>query len=187
MITSNNLNKSKGGESPKQRLTKEEEAEYRAADKCFNCGGNGHFSCNCPQGKTMKSLTSKPPGLRSFSVHVPTEDSTWGTELKDTTEGLRVAMASFNLEPSQEEESDTDTSDDSLPDPQTVSDTEEEEPPADWDPDDQEIEEEVILAPPEEFEDIYEFPIPDAEEKLYELWIEKACQGKPAQLGGAEI
>ncbi|KAG6884024.1 hypothetical protein C0993_002011 [Termitomyces sp. T159_Od127] len=67
-------------EDNKRKLSKEEEDEYRAADKCFGCGGVGHFSRNCPRGRTAKASSSKPPGVKSFSIHVPTEGPKWEAE-----------------------------------------------------------------------------------------------------------
>ncbi|KAG6879087.1 hypothetical protein C0992_005295 [Termitomyces sp. T32_za158] len=102
-------------------------------------------------------------------------------------------MTSFDLvetstrDTTSEESSESEFSDseDSLPDLQTVSDSDNEE--LELDPTDGEPEEVVVLMPPKDFEDSYSFPIPNAEEKLYQLWIEEAIQGKPSQLGEAEV
>ncbi|KAG5350142.1 hypothetical protein C0989_012511, partial [Termitomyces sp. Mn162] len=79
----------------RKRLSKEEEAEYRAQDKCFKCGNTGHMSRNCLQGKSASSPNpGKPPGLKSYSVKVDLQ----GTErlreeaLGETTAGVYVGM-----------------------------------------------------------------------------------------------
>ncbi|KAG6870046.1 hypothetical protein C0995_015565, partial [Termitomyces sp. Mi166 len=88
--------KAKNDES-KRMLTKEEEAEYRAQDRCFRCGEVGHMSHNCPQGKTAtSSAPGKPPGIKSYSVKLDLRDAEQLREeaLGDTTEGVYVGMIS---------------------------------------------------------------------------------------------
>ena len=66
----------KGADKPqkpegRKHLTKQEEAEYRAQDKCFNCRQPGHMARNCAKGKLASSSNpGKPPGLKSYSVKV---------------------------------------------------------------------------------------------------------------------
>ncbi|KAG6825453.1 hypothetical protein H0H93_000685, partial [Arthromyces matolae] len=83
--------KQKHSEERKNKLTREQEDEYRASNKCFNCGEPGHMSRNCPRGRTAKASSSgKPPGLRSYSVRVNLDETERLREeaLASTTQGL---------------------------------------------------------------------------------------------------
>ncbi|KNZ71265.1 hypothetical protein J132_00094 [Termitomyces sp. J132] len=51
-------------------LSQEEEAELRAANKCFKCREEGHLARNCPRAHTARSSTGKPPGLRAYGLSV---------------------------------------------------------------------------------------------------------------------
>ena len=57
-------------ERPKTILTDKEKAELLAAGKCFNCKEPGHLSRNCPKGNTVRSRSSKPPGVPSFNIEL---------------------------------------------------------------------------------------------------------------------
>ncbi|KAG5334161.1 hypothetical protein C0989_004255 [Termitomyces sp. Mn162] len=94
------------GENPKykkqnerKQLTKEEETEYHAQNKCFNCGQLGHMSRNCPSGRSASSSTpGKPPGLKSYSVQVDLREMDRLREeaLGQTTAGITVGMVTLS-------------------------------------------------------------------------------------------
>ncbi|KAG6906327.1 hypothetical protein DXG01_014484, partial [Tephrocybe rancida] len=89
------MSRDKNFESRKPRLSKEQEAEYCAANRCFGCGEVGHISCNCPRGRTAKALTSGgPPGVKSYSVRVDLRETDKLQEeaLAGTTQGTSVGM-----------------------------------------------------------------------------------------------
>ena len=53
------------------KLSKEEEAELRAAGKCFNCKEVGHISRNCPHLNSVKGNGgTKPPGIPSYNMEM---------------------------------------------------------------------------------------------------------------------
>ncbi|KAG5633740.1 hypothetical protein H0H81_005604, partial [Sphagnurus paluster] len=134
----------------KPRLSKQEEDELRAANKCFICKESGHFSRNCPHAKSAKSSNpGKPPGLSTYSIRPDLKETERLREasLGGTTQGLTVSMMHFfdslygngpessededrsslpdlqSVSDSSEEETDTESEVDSLPDLQTVSDS----------------------------------------------------------------
>ncbi|KAG5349432.1 hypothetical protein C0989_003950 [Termitomyces sp. Mn162] len=64
----------------RKRLTKEEEEQFQAQDRCFNCG--------------EMSRPGKPPGVKSYSVRLDLREADRLREevLGQTTEGLSVGM-----------------------------------------------------------------------------------------------
>ncbi|KAG6912967.1 hypothetical protein DXG01_010730, partial [Tephrocybe rancida] len=95
--TSNNQSYNKG--PAKKQLTAEEQAEYKAAGKCFGCGGTGHFSRNCPHGKSAKSSErGKPPGVQSNSIRMDLRETDRLREeaLGNTTQSLSVGMMTLD-------------------------------------------------------------------------------------------
>ncbi|KAG6913321.1 hypothetical protein DXG01_007762, partial [Tephrocybe rancida] len=92
----NSKNKSKDT-SDTCTLSKEELEEYRADNRCFGCGETGHFARNCPHGKTAKSTSGKPPGMKSYSVCMKLRETDRLREkaLGDTTQGLSIGAISF--------------------------------------------------------------------------------------------
>ncbi|KAG6883370.1 hypothetical protein C0993_006568, partial [Termitomyces sp. T159_Od127] len=121
----------------------EEQEEYRAGNKFFTYGGIGHFLRNCARNKMAKSSSGKPPGIQSSSVWLDLREIDQKQEeaLKETTQGLSVGF--LGMEEQYEEDNDQTESteeesawdlisfvfmeDDSVPDLQSVSDTEESE------------------------------------------------------------
>ncbi|KAG6826430.1 hypothetical protein H0H93_016515, partial [Arthromyces matolae] len=96
-------------------LTDELKAEYKAANKCYNCGGEGHFARNCPRKSNGKGSSSKPPGLKSHSIRIDLDevDRLREEALAETTEGLFLGALRVEEE-----------DDDDIPDLQSVSDSE---------------------------------------------------------------
>ncbi|KAG6826206.1 hypothetical protein H0H92_000715, partial [Tricholoma furcatifolium] len=60
--------KSDGKRERTPKLSPEKVAEYKAENRCFNCGEVGHFGRNCQSGKTAKASGSRPPGIQSNSI-----------------------------------------------------------------------------------------------------------------------
>jgi hypothetical protein len=58
--------------SKPSELTEKQKADYMAEGRCFGHGGKDHISSRCPSCQSVKSasLSSKPPGVKSFSVKV---------------------------------------------------------------------------------------------------------------------
>ncbi|KAG6807382.1 hypothetical protein H0H92_007783 [Tricholoma furcatifolium] len=64
----NERTKNEGKKERTPKLSPEKMAEYKAENRCFNCGEVGHFGRNCLSNKTAKASGSKPPGLQSNSI-----------------------------------------------------------------------------------------------------------------------
>ncbi|KAG6815120.1 hypothetical protein H0H93_010888, partial [Arthromyces matolae] len=110
--------------------------------KCFNCGEKGHLSRNCPHKKTAKSSSSKPPGMQTSGIGI---DLNAIEQLRDglyQPNHVELNMIGYETDTTDDEtEEDTepgegtetpDTSgaesdDDSLPDLESVSNSEDDE------------------------------------------------------------
>ena len=59
-----------------------------AKRRCFRCGDKGHILPRCPLNQSVKSsgLSSKPPGVKSFSVKVAADRENKLRALSSTTE-----------------------------------------------------------------------------------------------------
>ncbi|KAH0586572.1 hypothetical protein H2248_007797 [Termitomyces sp. 'cryptogamus'] len=66
---------------PKYALSKEEEAELRAVNKCFRCKEEGHLARNCPRAHVARSTGDRPPGISAYGMSINLEE----------TEQLRVS------------------------------------------------------------------------------------------------
>ncbi|KAJ2921120.1 hypothetical protein H1R20_g15976, partial [Candolleomyces eurysporus] len=66
--------------SSEQKLSKKEEDELRAANKCFLCKETGHVRRNCPKANSVKSSSNRPPGVSNFNVEF--------VDVEDTMEGV---------------------------------------------------------------------------------------------------
>ncbi|KAJ8473319.1 hypothetical protein ONZ51_g7961 [Trametes cubensis] len=79
----------------KEKLSKTEQDELRAAGKCYNCREAGHLARNCPKLTTVKSKgPGKPPGLASYSLEVASARIDDLRSLAETT--ARVESVEFN-------------------------------------------------------------------------------------------
>jgi hypothetical protein len=77
------------------KLTDKERADRLAAGQCFVCGGNDHFSRDCPSTRIVRSNTGKPPGTASFNIEPAIEElESDGVEILD---GLPVGVMSLEI------------------------------------------------------------------------------------------
>ncbi|KAG8770318.1 hypothetical protein FRC12_004361 [Ceratobasidium sp. 428] len=80
-------------------LTDKQKDEYRAANKCFNCGEVGHLSKDCP-----KKNRAKPSGVRANATTVKPEEKIRASsaflkeleELTKTKERIEVSALTVN-------------------------------------------------------------------------------------------
>ena len=87
-------NKFASGDKPKHQVSKEskltekQKADYMAKGRCFGCGEKGHIAPRCPLNQSVKSSgsSSKPPGVKSFSVKVAADREKTLQALSSTTE-----------------------------------------------------------------------------------------------------
>ncbi|KAJ3963622.1 hypothetical protein EV361DRAFT_985947, partial [Lentinula raphanica] len=113
----------------RRELTDKEKDEYRASGRCFRCGVQGHMSRQCPEGKSVPSSSSSggPPGIASNHVGIDAERL---RTLAETTEEItELGIGMMNIELSDDESWDrlSDTTHDSMPSLQALSESEESE------------------------------------------------------------
>ncbi|KAG6875801.1 hypothetical protein C0993_007390, partial [Termitomyces sp. T159_Od127] len=172
-------------------LSKDEKEEYRAANKCFRCGQEGHFARNCPIKDRVRSNNGKPPGISAFGIKIDLDrmEQQRVDSLGETTE-LSIGMMQFGTINSHDNENfnnrDYDSEGDTIPDLQSVSDSEVEDvdqSDSEWDgfSDEEALgktemlsdyDSQTMLAPPMKFDQIYGMPVDSAEEKLALLDID---------------
>jgi|SRR6266404_7092953 len=76
-----------------------EKEKYRSEGRCYNCGQQGHLSCDCPNRKpritAAVSTPAAPPAITSMPVKPPKED--------EDTMLQRMAKAAIGLSSTQQE------------------------------------------------------------------------------------
>ncbi|KAG6868175.1 hypothetical protein C0993_006782 [Termitomyces sp. T159_Od127] len=179
---------------PSRTLSKEGREDLKVAGKCFICRKDGHFSQNCPDKSRGVYSGNKPPGISAGSVRFGDEVNLKCTEqlhmdcLGETTKSLSVWMVGFSLPNCYLDnrvyqwllqclDKEYDSEGDTIPDLQSVSDSGSKEdkqsvhnylmnkPPMEAEAF-EELEPEVLLALPQNFERTYPFIIENGEEKL---------------------
>ncbi|KIM42784.1 hypothetical protein M413DRAFT_408828 [Hebeloma cylindrosporum] len=73
-------------EKPKPNLSDKEKSELLASGKCFNCKEAGHLARNCPKGNTVRSSSTRPPGVPNFNIELEAleEESSDEVQILDT-------------------------------------------------------------------------------------------------------
>ncbi|KAF8831165.1 hypothetical protein HHX47_DHR1000004 [Lentinula edodes] len=126
----NNSQGSKPRNSSKPRfqrreLSEKEKDEYRAAGRCFRCGGLGHMSRQCPDGKSVLSSSNGPPGVASSHINIAIDSEELRTLAETTEEISELALGMMYLpdDESWTEISDTESNHSSMPSLQAASDS----------------------------------------------------------------
>ncbi|KAG6895193.1 hypothetical protein C0993_009943 [Termitomyces sp. T159_Od127] len=174
----------KRNESLLNRLSKEEKDELRETNKCFLCKSEGHFARNCPSKSRAKSSNGKPLDLSAYGIRVNLDqvEQQHVASLNEITK-MSIGMIwgdthspEFPYQSPWAKELDSDG--DTIPDLQSVSDSEEEEGneldslnsvSGDSDASIAQPllgEEEVTVLPPMTFPSMYSLPMECAEDKL---------------------
>ncbi|KAJ2914251.1 hypothetical protein MD484_g6182, partial [Candolleomyces efflorescens] len=100
---------SKKSPKPSSKLSKREEQELRAANKCFLCKETGHMKRNCPRANIVRtSGSSRPPGVSNFNVEFVDRDE----EEDEVLEYLECGAMSFEA---HNYDSDADSESDDYP------------------------------------------------------------------------
>jgi len=88
-------------ERPKSNITDQEKKELLASGKCFNCKEPGHLARNCPKGNTVRSSSSRPPGVPNFNIELEALDEELPSEEdSDDIEIIYTLQASvINIRP----------------------------------------------------------------------------------------
>jgi len=88
-------------ERPKSNITDKEKKELLASGKCFNCKEAGHLARNCPKGNTVRSSSSRPPGVPNFNIELEVlEEETPSEEELDDIEIVYTLQSSvINIRP----------------------------------------------------------------------------------------
>ncbi|KAG6886823.1 hypothetical protein C0992_002131 [Termitomyces sp. T32_za158] len=182
------------GDQP--RLSKEEEAEYRAQGRCFRCRETGHLARNCPQAHASSSSNpGKPPGLNSYSVNV----DLWEAEklceeaLGGTTKDLFMGLISHGEPDPEPDETDLQPllevsgaeaawpdKDDLVPD--VVSDLGRLQP---WSGPAGRADQVLLTSEMEFANGTYEFLVQNVEEKTHLAWEEEKGWGRPVNIDSA--
>ncbi|KAG6867122.1 hypothetical protein C0993_006576 [Termitomyces sp. T159_Od127] len=192
-------------QSTPRAVSSEEKQELKDAGKCFICRREGHFSRNCPERSKQTSGSNKPPGLSANSIRLRPKLDLEQTEqlridsLGETTTSLSIGMMDlYRFHRSSEEKItpiEYDSDGDTIPDLQSISDSDEELCDDNEDPyvsvvgsqqdtdDESDLEEsDNELGPAKEFNCAYPYKISDGDEKLIAIEVE---EGPRQRLGQA--
>ncbi|KAG6895978.1 hypothetical protein C0993_008899, partial [Termitomyces sp. T159_Od127] len=188
-------NGKRGNEPINNALSKEEKDELKAAGKCFQCGSMGHFARNCPNKGRAKTTTGKPPGMSAYGIRVNlNETEQLRVDSLGETMQMQIGMIGWNfdnLDPPRTltNSKEYDSEGDSLPDLQSVSDSESEQESEtkpsthraarDHNQNVDDFEDELRVNPPMKFKRAYPYPVEDSYEKLALLDMEsqRICLG----------
>ncbi|KAG6883905.1 hypothetical protein C0993_002933 [Termitomyces sp. T159_Od127] len=193
-----------------RNLSPEDREELKAAGKCFICKREGHFSRNCPDKSRQTSGGNKPPGLSANSIHFHESLDFEQTEqwrinsLGKTTTSISIGMVKIGRGNEDVEaefwihelDKEYDSEGDTIPDLQSVSDSDEEIEDQYHNASDDEVaqmltepeeaidkyDKKVLLAPPMKFESVYPATVEDGEEKIILIDME---EGPRHRLGHA--
>ncbi|KAJ3725181.1 hypothetical protein C8R42DRAFT_762911 [Lentinula raphanica] len=113
----------------RRELTDKEKDEYRASGCCFQCGVQGHMSRQCPEGKSvpLSSSSGGPLGIASNHVGIDTERLRTLAETTEEITGLGIGMMSIEHSDHESWDRLSDTTHDSMPSLQALSESEESE------------------------------------------------------------
>ncbi|KAF5335687.1 hypothetical protein D9611_009565 [Ephemerocybe angulata] len=85
-------------QASKPRLSPDEEAELRAAGKCFSCKEVGHYTRNCPRMNSVRAPNGKPPGLVNHNIDIPEGSDDENAVLEDMPYGVHAIGMSYDSE-----------------------------------------------------------------------------------------